>query len=259
MRRNSLLMVSAVVLAAMGIAGCGRAAPQSARPAASTTAAQCASGAATITAHGTGTASQAPDLLTLVAGVTTTGASAAAALSDNNHSVQAVLTQLRGGGVAAPDLQTSDLSIQPLYSNTAIPYITGYQVSDTISAKLRQRSGSTSWSAAGSVIDAVAAAAGNAIRLQDISFSVEHDGGLVSLARASAVRQAIAQADSMAQAANVQLGALCSISDAPSTPLPDYLSNQVASAASGGAGSVPLAPGSQRDTAQVTVVYASPA
>ena len=258
MRRTVQLAVGGVVGTAALIAGCGG--PTAGRPAASNTAGGCAAGDPTITAHGTGVADEAPDLLTLSLGVTTSSSNAGAALADNNSRAQAVEAQLRRSGVAAADLQTSGLTINPVYSNTRVPYLTGYQVNDTLVAKLRRRAGSPSWVGAGAAIDAAAAAAGDAIQIQSLSFSLEQDGGLASLARGNAVRQAASQAMAMATAANVRLGRLCSISDTAQVAQAVYAQDLASSTAgSAGLGAVPLQAGTEQESAQVTAVYAAPA
>jgi uncharacterized protein YggE len=138
-----------------------------------------------------------------------------------------------------------------MYGNGANPRVVAYQVANTVTAKLHAHA--TDWVAAGATIDSAAAAAGNAIRIQQISFSVDADGGLASLARAAAVRQAADQARDMAQAANVRLGPLCSINDATQSVQPIYATP----AESAGAGAaIPLAPGTQTDSTGVTAVFA---
>jgi uncharacterized protein YggE len=84
---------------------------------------------------------------------------------------------------------------------------------------------------------------------------VDQDGGLASDARGDAVRQAASQASAMAAAARVHLGRLCSVSDAAIVTQPSY--SQQFAASTSAAGAVPLAPGTQNETATVTVVYAT--
>jgi uncharacterized protein YggE len=203
----------------------------------------------TISANALGKATGTPDLLTITIGVQTQASRAAAALADNNSRATAVIANLKAGGVADKDVQTSQLAISPTYGGGPNPTITGYQVSDLVTAKLRNLSG------AGTLIDDAASAAGDAARVDGISFSIADDSALLASARADAVRQAVARVKTMADAAGVTLGDIRSITD-QSAQQP-VLSNQFAagSASSEGAAPVPIQPGTEDLTVDVTVVY----
>jgi uncharacterized protein YggE len=151
--------------------------------------------------------------------------------------------------VTAKDVQTSDLQINPQYNAKGL--ISGYEVTNTLVAKLRN------FTTAGTVIDSIAGAAGNAIRLDSLAFSVEDTRGLEDQARTDAVHQAVAHAQSMAQAANEALGPVCSLTDQTQTTEygGTFNDQSAASSAVAGAPTVPLEPGSQQETAQVTMVY----
>src|SRR6266508_331407 len=122
----------------------------------------------TITTQATGRAKATPDTLTVTLGVQTRDASAQAALTANNEKTTALLNKLKGSGVAAKDLQTVDLSIQPNYTKSG-EQITGYQVTNAVRATFHDLKN------AGSVIDAAAATVGNAVRIQQMGFSVSDD------------------------------------------------------------------------------------
>jgi len=208
----------------------------------------CPSGTATVTAHGHASTQGPPDLLTLSLGVQTSAPTAAAALAENSTAAQGMITQLNKDGVGAADLQTSGLSIRPTYGGPH-PLITGYQVTNTVTARIHDLLH------AGTLIDNAAHAAGNAIQVNGMSFSIQDDSALASQARVAAVHQAQAQARAMAHGAGMRLGPLCSLSDQTSTPaqaFPGY-----GTGLSGGAGSVsaPIETGSQQVTADVMAVY----
>lgn len=67
----------------------------------------------TISVTGTGTTEAAPDMATLMIGVTTQAATAAAALTANTKATDAVIARLTASGIEARDMQTSNLSINP--------------------------------------------------------------------------------------------------------------------------------------------------
>jgi uncharacterized protein len=199
-----------------------------------------------ITAQGIGRVKGQPDVLTLELGVETRAASSEAALKDNASRANALIDTLKGHGVVAADITTSQLSISPTYTNDG-RQITGYQVTNLVTARLHDLK------AAGSLIDAAAGAAGNAIRVQQISFSIDDDSALLATARADAVRRARDQADQMARAAGVRLGRVRSISETTSVP-PPYIERQSFGAA-GAPAPTPIMPGTQELTVAVTVVY----
>ena len=208
-----------------------------------TPAAKCPNGAPTVTVDGYGTAQAAPNQLTISLGVQTQSTNAAAALSANSAKANALVDKLRSDGVPAVDMQTSNLSIQPVYNPKQV--ITGYQVNNTLTVTLLQLS------SAGSIIDDAAQVAGNSVLVNNIAFSVQNDGPVLAKARAAAVRQATAQAQAMAAAAGMALGPLCSLQDNTGQPQPLSLGAAAPSAAR----STPVEPGQQTVSADVTAVY----
>jgi len=155
-----------------------------------------------------------------------------------------LLAALKGGGVAAADLQTSQLSINPPYAQDG--RIDGYDVSNLVTATLRDLAG------AGALVDAAAAAAGDAVRVQRLSFSIDDDSAARATARAAAVKQAQAQAKQMAEAAGVTLGPLRPITEIPATTpfaVPAATGDATASAP------VPIEPGTQELNVNAEVAY----
>ena len=198
-----------------------------------------------ITARGQGSITGAPDTVTVVLGVQTQGPSAKGALDANTQQAIALIDMLKSRGVAEADLQTSQLSVNPSY-NPANGRISGYEVTNQVTATLHNIA------AAGGIIDAAGEVAGDAVRVQQLSFSIDDDSAMRATARADAVKQAQAQARQMADAAGVRLGRIRSISEV-STPPPSPMSRQSMDAAAGAA--VPLQPGTQKLTVSVDVVY----
>jgi len=261
--KASMAVLTAGVLVAAGCSAPGKTtsgqAPASGAPAAASVAPLAATvatstilpaafeaGRRTITAQGAGTITGTPDLVTIVLGVDTRSTSANAALEDNNKRAQAVLDVLKTNGVAAADLQTSQLSINPSYDQEG-KVITGYTVTNMVTAKVRKIA------TAGPLIDAVGKAAGNAVRVQQLSFSIDDDSSLRAAARANAVKKAQAQAKQMADAAGVQLGLVHSIAETPSNRPVVYEAAMGAPATTDGR--VPLEKGSQQLSVVVQVVY----
>ncbi len=200
----------------------------------------------TIATRGVGRATGTPDTVTVLIGVSTQASSARSALDANNAKANALVELLRNNGVAAKDLRTSQLSINPTYNDKAAT-ITGYQVDNTVQASLHQLS------RAGALLDAAVGTIGNAVRIQQISFSIGDDSTLRAQARAQAVSQARAQAAQLAQAAGVKLGSIRSLTELADAGSP--ISYDMRSAAGSSTASVPLQPGQQEITVAVDLVY----
>lgn len=210
-----------------------------------------------ITATGTGQIQAVPDLLTLTLGVLTSAPRAQAALDKNNAEAGAVIAKLRADGVASRDIQTVQLSLNPVYSQpspTASPKLVGYQASDIVSVNVRHLD------QGGRIIDDAVSAAGADAQLQGLGYSVEHPGPVLAAAKAAAVRAATDSARAMASGAGLQLGPVESISDAQPVNTPCCYPQGLASggaASSGGAPSLPpLQPGADVFSADVTVTFA---
>ena len=201
----------------------------------------------TIATRGVGKVSGTPDTLTVMIGVSTHDSNAKAALDANNSKAAALIDLLRRNGVAAKDLQTAQLSINPTYDDKSAT-ITGYQVDDVVQATLH------SIARAGALLDAAAGIAGNAVRVQQIAFSVGDDSALRAQARSQAVTQAKAQAAQIATAAGVSLGRIRSITEQVDAGNPINYDMRAAAAGSPDS-SVPLQAGQQELTISVDIVY----
>src|SRR5215831_7579340 len=216
--------------------------------AALTAAAAPAQGGTRITVTGTGKVSGVPNQLALSMGVQTNGTSVAAALRQANSAVRSITTVLHRSGVAAPDVQTSGLSIYPNYSGSSgVP--DGYQVSEQLTITLRRLS------VAGSQISAAARAGGNATVINDVSLNMSDTSTLLASARARAVTDAKAKATAYARALGRPLGAVVSMSETPPAqpyPVPQFATPTAGRAAS----SVPVHPGTQQLSVTVTVIFA---
>ena len=245
MRRSITVLTAAALVA---LTGCGAATAAArvdpTRPAV-TLAAATSSTVATVTTTGMGTVSGTPDVMTVQIGVETTAAHVGAALRANNARGAALQAALERHGVAVADIQTAQLSLYPQQGRNGV---TGYQVSDVVSATLHDLS------TAGAVIDDALAAAGDAGRLEGVSFSVADDSVPLAQARRQAVSEARAEARQLAAAAGLRVVGLRSITDqADQGGIPQFASS--AGAAAGAAQSVPVQPGTEQTTAQVVAVW----
>jgi uncharacterized protein len=235
-----LRTMSIAALGALVLVGCADAGKQAAAAPSSQAS---ATDTPSISVQGTGKVTGTPDTLTVILGVQTQGPSAKGALDANNQKAAALIGALKAKGVAANDLQTAGLSIGPTYAANSAR-ITGYQVTNQVQATLHDLR------AAGTVIDAAAAAVTDAVRVEQVSLSIDDDSALRALARAQAVQQAQAQAGQLAKAAGVKLGRIRSITDVP-TGSPDTFYRVPAAAPA----AVPIEAGSQQLSVLVDIVY----
>lgn len=246
--RRTATLAGLALACTLAAAGCGAAGPRQATVSsanANTGTGTCPSGTPTVTVGGQATVNGTPDQVTLSLGVQTQAVTASAAMADNAARAAELVGRLEKEGVAKARIQTSSFSVQPQYNSRSV--ITGYQVTNSLTITLDDVA------AAGRVIDQSAAVAGNAIRVNGITFSFRSENKLIGEAREAAVRQAAQQAQLMATAAGSGLGALCSLRDTSSLSQPGQVEPMVGFAAS--ATQTPLEAGTLQVTASVTAVY----
>lgn len=199
-----------------------------------------------ITVTGTGTVNGAPNQLVLSMGVQTKASSVSAALLEANHATRRVISTLQASGVRGSDIQTSGLSIGPNYDNSG--QIVGYDVSEQLTATLQHLAN------AGTQIQAAVRAGGNAVTVDGVSLNLTDNSNLLARARAAAIADAQAKASQFAHALGQHLGGVLSVSDQSPMPYPIFAGGFDAAAKS--AASVPVQPGKQQVSVQITVIYA---
>jgi uncharacterized protein YggE len=254
-RSKGPIVVATVVLAAvlLGGAGLGLALTDAGASTPVPAPAVCGSANPKLTVQGTGQAFGTPDVLTAVIGFSTTAGTTSAALSQNNAKVSQAVSALAANGVASRDVQTTGLSLQAQYAYPhGVPTLTGYTATNTITATLRDTA------TAGTALDAVVNASGDAVQINSLSFSFGNPTAVEDQARADAVHQAVSHARAMAVASGRNLGPVCSLTDdtQPSGLSPGAGSGFLQNSAAGVPSPVPVEPGTQTETDQVTLVYA---
>ena len=205
----------------------------------------------TITVSGEGSAAQAPDMAIINIGVTTEAKTPGDALSKNNVSMNALLASLKKAKIEGKDVQTSGLSINPVYSRSQSingsnrRTISGYRVSNTVTARIRDLD------KAGDAIDAAVQSGANT--LNNISFVISEPEPLLNKARAQAVKNARSKAELLADSAGVKLGPLMNLSESGSYQPRPYAATMRAEMADA---SLPIEAGESVLTARVNLVYA---
>lgn len=199
-----------------------------------------------ITVTGSATVDAVPDVATVTAGVETQAPTAAAALGQNAEAMTAVFAALKAAGVDERDMQTSQLTLNPVFSpdpgaSQSAPQVVAYQASNMVTVRVFEISG------LGATIDALTNAGAN--RLYGVSFDVDEPRAALDEARKNAVEDARRKAELLAGAAGVKLGPVIAISEGGGVgPAPLRAKMDMAMAAPVAAGTVTLG-------ADVTVVF----
>lgn len=252
--QRTLIIAGLVVAGGAGVYALGTTQAASAttlRPVVTLSGTGTGAGTSGITVTGTGSSTGVPNELELSMSVNTQAGSVGTALSQANQAMSRVREALKAHGVADADLRTSGMSVQPNYAQGGgANQISGYQVTESLTATLRDMSG------VGDTIGAATAAGGDAARVDGVSLNLSDPANsLLSAARTSAMADAKARAQQYAAAAGVSLGPVTSITETPASPVQPYAYGASGAAASSAA-SVPISTGSQQISVTVTVTYA---
>lgn len=200
-----------------------------------------------ITTSGQGSVETVPDMATIRLGVTHEDANASAAMAATSEGVDAILRRLSDAGIAPRDMQTNNISLQPVWPNRSSnnsnpPKITGFVASNSLTVRVREIE------ALGGILDLVVSDGANTFN--GLSFGLQEPKPAQDAARAEAVRDAIDRAQQLADAAGVTLGPIQSISEQGRMGRP-----QMMEMAASRQMDAPVAAGELTVTAQVGIVF----
>jgi uncharacterized protein YggE len=191
-----------------------------------------------------------PDLATVSVGVTATAPTSEEALDQASARMAQVIAATRALGVEQRDIQTSGLSLQPIFRQRVRPddpqEIESYRASNNVTITVRdvQR--------AGAVLDAASRSGANVI--SGIRFGLANPDAARQEALGAAVRDAERKARGMASAAGVNITGVQSIvEDNVATPQP--VARAAAAPAVGEATAPPVEPGELIVRARVRATY----
>jgi uncharacterized protein len=151
-------------------------------------------------------AEAAPDLALLDFGVVTQAPSAGAAARDNAERMEAVLSAVRKTAGAEARINTGRYAIRAIYASArdgGTQRITGYEVSNIVHLRTKALAN------LGVVIDAATAAGAN--QVQRLVFTLADDSAAAREALRKAVLKARAEAETIAAALGLKLGAVHSV------------------------------------------------
>jgi uncharacterized protein len=203
-----------------------------------------------ISVTGEGRINVAPDMATIMLGVTTEADTAKAAMDANSERLAGAIAALKAAGVEDKDIQTTGLNLGPRYDynrtkSDGTAQITGFVASNNVTVRVRALAG------LGDVLDAVVTDGANT--LNGVAFGLQNPDPALDEARKAAVADARRKAELYAAAAGVKLGTIQSIGEqsgyAPPMPM------AMAEASFAKDASVPVAAGEVGVTASVSIVW----
>jgi uncharacterized protein YggE len=199
---------------------------------------------------GEGKVSVVPDVAILSLGVEAQATTVAEAQQQATEAMEAVMNMLDDHGVADKDIKTQYFSIYPVRTwENDKEILVGYRVNNMVTVKIRKVEDT------GIIIDAVARAGGDYIRINSISFTVDDPTRYYKEVRDKAMADAEAKAEQLADLGGVNLGKPTYISEG-SISLPvtrEYYPEVVPAPAPSPV--TPITPGETEISLTVQVVY----
>ena len=154
---------------------------------------------------GEGSVSAAPDFARVTLGVTSAGKTAGEAMAANAKAASTLVSLIKAEGIAPADIQTTEVSISPVFSQPAhgqetAPTITGYSVSNSVTMIVRDIP------RLGALLDKAVTAGANSV--YGIGFGHNDPSALLDKARPLAVADARRKAEIYANAGGARIGRL---------------------------------------------------
>ncbi len=215
-----------------------------------------AAGNTALTVSAEGRSTRKPDLAVFTAGVGSTGKTAGEALSANAADMNRVIAALKRAGIADRDMQTSNLSLNPVYADMSrqpadpleqqVPRIIGYQVNNQVTVRQRNLADF------GRTIDTLVTSGAN--QVNGPSFQMDEPDGALDEARVEAVKKARERANLYARAAGLKVLRILTISESGGyVPQPPVMYARAVAMDDGAP--TPVAAGEVAMNASVTVMF----
>jgi len=200
-------------------------------------------------------AETAPDFASVEIGVESRGATPAAALDAASRAARGLIDTARALGVTEADIATASLSLQPATKTVRGPdgsvreQADGYVAGNRVQVRLAEMG------RLGELLRRALDSGAN--RIEGVSFGLRDPGAAQAAVQVAAVKDARAQAERLAEAAGVRLGAALSIESPPrSESRPPMPAPFARAAAPRGRAPVPVEAGSIETSAEVEAVFA---
>lgn len=193
---------------------------------------------------GTGQVEARPDEAIIDVGVQTRAATAQEAQANNNATMQSVISAIKALNVPDKDIRTSGVSLFPIIERNNT--VTGYNASNSVSVTVENIDQT------GVILDAAVKAGANTST--SVRFAFKDETALRNKALTAAAADARSKAQALAGSLGLQISSVESVTEGQvNIPRPFVAAAGVA--ASNAAPSVPIEPGQQSVTAEVTIVF----
>lgn len=200
-----------------------------------------------VTVTSTGSAAAAPDVVRIAVAVYAERPAVAEALAEATDLQHRVRSAVRENGLAGADIASTGSRVYPAYDPQG-QGITGYRAEHSLVFTVRDVA------TVGSVVTAIAAAAGNGLIVNDISLSIADPAPLAERARAAAFAAATTKARQYADLAGVTLGSVVSVAEGGGGG-GTFPGPRMAMAAGYAGRDMAVEPGEQNVGAEVTVTW----
>ncbi|QIK65517.1 SIMPL domain-containing protein [Nocardioides sp. HDW12B] len=163
----------------------------------------------TLTMTGEGEAVGVPHQLAFRVAVTRKEPTVPAAMDAASRTMGRVLAALERAGVERKDVQSTGLSVDPVYDYVDYrpPVLTGYRVNQSVSVLVRDLGDG------GEAISTATRTGGNAVRVSGIGLRIGDKDALLATARDAAVEAATAKAEQYAAATGQELGTVLTLTE----------------------------------------------
>ena len=206
-----------------------------------------------LTMTGTGEATAVPDQLSFDLGVTLTRPDLDEALAAASATMDRVLGVLEDAGVSRRDVQTTGLSMSPVYDYHPYdpPTLTGYRVSQRATVLVRELT------KGGAAVSAAVESGGNDVRVSDLRLLVGDESAVMERARDAAVAEATAKAEQYAEASGQDLGDVLTLKEVRAKPVPTpvYAETAAYGVLDRATKALPIRAGKEKGTVTVRVVW----
>ena len=201
-----------------------------------------------MTVTGSATIQTPPDTAIAQIGVQTIGEEVDPVIAENNKKAEEIISSITSLGVDKKDIQTVSFNIYPLRDYNKDPNkIVGFQVDNIISVRFRNLN------IIGKGLQAAISAGAN--NINSLNFTVDNPEPIRNEARTLAIQDARKKAESMAQAAGIELGKIVNVIELSSySPIISRVDYDKAAAEA----AVPVESGELSLTVQVQLVFELP-
>jgi len=206
----------------------------------------------TIAIDGEGKITAIPDIAEISLGIETQKLKVVDAQKENTEKMNKIISQLKGMGIEAKDITTTNYSIYPRYDwleNRQV--LQGYIVSQSVTVKIRNLD------KVGDIVDQAGQLGAN--QVGSLNFTIDEPEALKQQAREKALQNAKEKAEALAKVAGVKLGKLVSFTESGNGSVPvyrDYAMKSLDAGMGGEAAPAPtMEPGSQDIIIDVMVTY----